>query len=72
MRWLSLAMWPAFINYSLTHYLIARGQQQWLTLFNGVMLLLHLALSWALIPRIGILGPAVSLLVAESFLLVAC
>lgn len=72
LRILGLAIIPTFINYSLTHYLIARHQQAWLGLFTAVMLCLHLALSWVLIGRIGVSGPAISVLVSEGFLLVAC
>lgn len=69
---LGLTIVPAFINYSLTHYLIARQQQVYLGLFTGGMLALHLALSWVLIGRLGVMGPALSMLVSEGFLLVAC
>ena len=69
---LGLTIIPTFINYSLTHYLIARHQQAWLGLFTAVMLSLHLALSWVLIGWMGVVGPAISVLVSEAFLLVAC
>lgn len=72
LQWLSWSVVPAFVNYSLTHYLIARGQQRWLTLFMGVMLALHGGLSWLLIPAWGSAGPAISVLVAETALLFAC
>ena len=69
---LGLTIIPAFINYSLTHYLIARQQQVYLGLFTAVMLGLHLALSWVLIARVGVIGPAISILICEIFLLCAC
>lgn len=69
---LGLTIMPAFINYSLTHYLIARQQQAYLGLFTGGMLALHLALSWLLIGPLGVVGPAISMLVSEGFLLFAC
>ena len=63
---------PAFVNYSLTHYLIAQGRQALLGYFMGAMLVLHAGLSWLLIPRLGAGGPAVSILVAEMLLLICC
>lgn len=67
-----LAIPLTFVNYSLTHYLIARGQQSFMGVFTGLMLLIHIGLSWLLIPRLGAVGPAVSIIVAESVLLVGC
>jgi O-antigen/teichoic acid export membrane protein len=69
---LGLSTLPAFINYSLTHYLIARGQQAIMGLFTATMLTLHAALSWYLIPSAGAAGPAVSIILAESMLLLCC
>lgn len=69
---LGLSAVPAFINYSLTHYLIARGQQLYIGLFTGTMLVLHGALSWYLVPLLGVTGPAVSIILAESLLLLGC
>jgi O-antigen/teichoic acid export membrane protein len=71
-RVLALTIIPAFINYSLTHYLIARGQQAYIGWFNGMVLVIHALLCWALIPKVGVVGPAISVLVAESFLLAGC
>jgi len=69
---LGLSTIPAFLNYSLTHYLIARNQQRWITLLTMGMLLLHLGLCLGLIPIWGIWAPAFSLLIAELFLLGGC
>ena len=69
---LGLTVMPAFINYSLTHYLIARQQQVYLGWFTAVMLGLHLGLSWVFIGRFGVIGPAISMLISEGFLLIAC
>jgi O-antigen/teichoic acid export membrane protein len=63
---------PAFVNYSLTHYLIARGQQAVLGPFVALMLAAHAGLSWLLIPRIGATGPAVSMVAAELLLTTLC
>ena len=62
----------AFVNHTLTHYLIAYGRQALLGAFTGAMLALHAALSWALIPRFGPVGPALSMVVAELLLTVLC
>ena len=72
LRWLGLSTVPAFLNYALTHYLIARGQQRLIGLFTLVMLILHGALSLFWIPRWGPLGPALSIIIAESILFVLC
>lgn len=69
---LGLTIIPAFVNYSLTHYLIARQQQGYLGLLTAVMLALHLAVSWVLIARLGVIGPAISTLISETFLMIAC
>lgn len=69
---LGLTIIPAFVNYSLTHYLIARQQPGYLGLLTAVMLALHLAVSWVLIARLGVIGPAISTLISETFLMIAC
>ncbi len=72
LRLLGLTVLPVYVNYSLTHYLVARGQQQILTGLTAVTLLLHGFLCWLLIPRLGLLGPAWSVLIVESVLLLGC
>lgn len=72
LQWLGLSIMPAFINYSLTHYLIARGQQKVMGYLTAVMLLLHAGLSWLLIPQWGTVGPAIAIIAAESALLIGC
>jgi O-antigen/teichoic acid export membrane protein len=62
----------AFVNNSLTHYLVAYGRQILLGAFTGAMLALHAALSWALIPRLGPVGPALSIVLAEILLTILC
>jgi O-antigen/teichoic acid export membrane protein len=63
---------PAFINFSLTHHLIARNQQALIVWFNVVMLALHAFFIWTFVPRWGVVTPAISTIIAECFLLVAC
>ena len=62
----------AFVNHALTHYLVAYGRQALLGVFTGAMLVLHAALSWALIPRFGPVGPALSTVMAELLLTALC
>ncbi len=62
----------AFVNNSLTHYLVAYGRQALLGVFTGAMLVLHAALCWALIPRFGSVGPALSTVMAELLLTALC
>jgi O-antigen/teichoic acid export membrane protein len=69
---LALSIIPAYINYSLTHYLIVRRQQAYIGWFNGLVLTGHALLCWLLIPRLGVIGPALSVVIAELFLMVAC
>lgn len=69
---LGASVLPAFVNYGLTHFLIARGQQAAIGIFTGGMLLLHTLLSWQLIPRWGPIGPAISIIIAEALLLCCC
>ena len=69
---LGLSSLPAFVNYSLTHYLIARGQQLYIGVFTATMLLLHAALSWQLIPVWDEIGPAISIIFAEGVLFICC
>ncbi len=69
---LGLTIPPAYFNYSLTHLLIARGQQRFLTPFVAAMLALHAALGWQLIPTMGPAGPAISAAAAEGLLAVCC
>ena len=40
--------------------------------FTGAMLVLHAALSWVLIPRLGPVGPALSIVLAELLLTILC
>jgi O-antigen/teichoic acid export membrane protein len=72
LRWLGLSLPPIFVNNSLTHYLIARNQQKVISLFTGSMLLLHVGISWWLMPTLGAIAPAISLTIAEWFLFGGC
>lgn len=72
LQFLGLSALPAFINYNLTHMLIARGQQRYSSIFVALMLALHTALTWFLIPSLGALAPALSVTFAELILLLCC
>jgi O-antigen/teichoic acid export membrane protein len=72
LQFLGLSIFPAYVNYGLTHFLIARGQQILSSLFAALMLALHAGLSWRLIPRWGAVGPALSMTLAEMVLLFCC
>ncbi|MEW5987580.1 MAG: oligosaccharide flippase family protein [Chloroflexota bacterium] len=72
LQYLGLSILPAYLNYSLTHYLIARGQQLFVTLFTALMLLAHGWLSWRWLPEMGPAGPAASVVVAEIILTAGC
>jgi O-antigen/teichoic acid export membrane protein len=69
---LAISLAPAFVNYSLTHYLVARGQQMLMGVFTGAMLALHAGLCWVLIPQLGAVGPALSIILAELLLTILC
>jgi O-antigen/teichoic acid export membrane protein len=71
LRILAFSILPTFVNYSLTHYLIARGQQGLVGVFNGMILALHAVLCWWSIPRFGITGPAMSIVLVEIILFCA-
>ena len=71
-RVLALSIVPAYLNYLLTHLLIARNQQVLSTAFIAAMLALHGALGWVLIPQHGAVGPAISYVAAELVLTAAC
>jgi O-antigen/teichoic acid export membrane protein len=72
LKFLGLSALPAFVNYNLTHILIARGQQLFSSVFVGAMLVLHVVLTWTLIPALGALAPALSVTFAELILLLCC
>ncbi len=72
LRWLALAVPPAFLNYALTHFIIARGRAWFNALFNSIILIENVSLNFWLVPRFGAQGAAISLLVSEITLFVLC
>jgi O-antigen/teichoic acid export membrane protein len=69
---LALAALPIFINYALTHFLVARRQQRLNLIFNAVIFVINLTLCSVLIPRFGPSGAALSTLLSEVALLTLC
>jgi O-antigen/teichoic acid export membrane protein len=69
---LALAALPIFVNYALTHFLVARRQQRLNLIFNVVIFVVNLTLCAWLIPRFGPSGAALSTLVSELTLLTLC
>jgi lipopolysaccharide exporter len=72
LRVLALAVPLMFLNYLLTHIIVARGSQVLVAWFGGAALVSHLAASWYLIPLWGATGVAASMVLAESVLLLCC
>jgi O-antigen/teichoic acid export membrane protein len=69
---LALAALPIFINYALTHFLVARRQQRLNLIFNAVIFVVNLILCSWLIPRFGPSGAALSTILSELTLLTLC
>jgi O-antigen/teichoic acid export membrane protein len=69
---LAVAALPIFINYALTHFLVARRQQRLNLIFNAVIFALNLLLCSGLIPLYGPSGAALSVMLSELTLLILC
>jgi O-antigen/teichoic acid export membrane protein len=69
---LAVAALPIFINYALTHFLVARRQQRLNLIFNAVIFVVNLILCSWLIPRFGPSGAALSTVLSELTLLILC
>jgi O-antigen/teichoic acid export membrane protein len=61
-----------FVNYALTHFLIAADRQHLNLVFNAVIFALNLFLCLLLIPRWGAGGAAGAVLASELALLALC
>jgi O-antigen/teichoic acid export membrane protein len=71
-QWLMVALVPAFLNYALTHFLIAR-KGEWLNAtFMLAMLIGDVILNLWLIPRHGARGSAMATVLSEVGLLIMC
>ena len=69
---LALATLPIFINYALTHFLVARRQQRLNLIFNAAIFVVNLILCLWLIPSYGPGGAALAVLLSELTLLSLC
>jgi O-antigen/teichoic acid export membrane protein len=69
---LAVAALPIFLNYALTHFLVARRQQRLNLIFNAMIFVINLVLCSVLIPRLGPGGAALSTLLSEVALLTLC
>lgn len=69
---LALACLPMFINYGLTHALIAVDKPRLYAAFTLVALLVNIAANLALIPRLGVAGAAVATVATEVVLFAMC
>jgi O-antigen/teichoic acid export membrane protein len=72
LRWLALTVMLTFVNYALTHALIADDRQRINLLFSIAVFLFNLAMCLVLIPRFGAPGGAMSALASEVLLLALC
>jgi O-antigen/teichoic acid export membrane protein len=69
---LSLAVLPTFINYALTHFLVALRRQRLNLIFNSIIFGVNLALCLWLIPLRGASGAALATGLSEGVLLLLC
>ncbi len=69
---LALALLPTFLNYALTHFLIALGWQRLNLFFNAIVFVLNFALCLALIPSFGPAGAALAVAISECALFAMC
>jgi O-antigen/teichoic acid export membrane protein len=72
LRVLSLAVPILFVNFGLTHFLIARDLEQRNVVFAGLMLVVNVAVNLILIPRLGGPGAAWATLITEVALFTCC
>jgi O-antigen/teichoic acid export membrane protein len=69
---LALACLPMFINYGLTHALIAVDKPRLYAAFTLAALFVNVAANLVLIPRLGVAGAAVATVATEVALLLMC
>jgi O-antigen/teichoic acid export membrane protein len=72
LRILALGIPLMYVNFGLTHFLIARDLGRRNMLFSGMMLVLNVALNLVAIPRFGALGAAWTTVLTEAALTVCC
>jgi O-antigen/teichoic acid export membrane protein len=69
---LALAVLFSFVNYALTHFLIARGRQRLNLIFNALLFVVNGGLCLYLVPRYGLPGAAAATLASEALLFGLC
>jgi O-antigen/teichoic acid export membrane protein len=69
---LALACLPMFLNYGLTHVLIALDKPHLFAAFTLSALLVNVGANLALLPTMGVMGAAVATIMAECTLLTLC
>jgi O-antigen/teichoic acid export membrane protein len=69
---LALACLPMFVNYGLTHALIAVDKPRLYAAFTLVALIVNVAANLVLIPRLGVAGAAIATVATEVALLLMC
>ena len=72
LTFLMVALVPMFITYGLSHFMIALGMARYNAVFTGVALVVNVSMNLVLIPSLGAIGAAVSLLVMEALLMTLC
>jgi O-antigen/teichoic acid export membrane protein len=72
LRILSPALLFIFVNYALTHFLVALRGQKWNAIFAGVCVLVNVGLNFLWIPRYGGVGAAAATVGTEGVLFVLC
>lgn len=72
LRWLAIALIPMFLNYALTHFLVALGRQWLNALFTATMLLVNIGVNVSLIPTFGAEGAALAVVISEFTLFILC
>jgi O-antigen/teichoic acid export membrane protein len=72
LAWLALACIPMYVNYGLTHTLIAIDKPKLYAIFTLVALGVNIVANLALIPTLGIVGAAIATIATEACLLIAC
>jgi len=69
---LALACLPMYLNYGLTHALIAANRPQIYATFTFISLIVNMGANLVLIPAIGLQGAALATFLSEAALLVLC
>ena len=72
LRVLALALPILFLNYGLTHFLIARDLERRNLLFAGLMLIVNISANLLMVPRFAGPGAACATLVTEVAMTICC